>query len=214
MSAPARMEFLYRISWHCCRAIFATCFRWEVRHAELVPHTGGVILAANHASYLDPPLIGAALARPVTYLARKSLFRFPPLGWLLRRYHCIPVDRDAAAPVGLRTLLERLQAGDAVLLFPEGTRSPDGRIYPAQAGLGLLVLRSTAPVVPIRISGTFEALSRHHRWPRFRPVRVVFGEPLTFEIQRKEAALLDRVRLKALYREIGRVWEEAVQRLQ
>jgi 1-acyl-sn-glycerol-3-phosphate acyltransferase len=213
MSGVSRMEPIYRVSWRFCRLVFRLYFRWQVDHADRVPAEGGVILAPNHASYLDPPLVGAALTRPVSYLARRSLFRFPPLGWLLRQYRCIPVDRDAAAPAGLRTLLEHLHAGEAVLLFPEGTRSPDGGLRPAQVGLGLLVVRSEAPVVPIRIFGTYEAMSRHHRWPRPRPVRVVFGEPLRFEAQRREARDADRARLKALYQEIARIWEDAVRRL-
>lgn len=207
------MSPFYRFSWRICRLIFAVYFRWRVDFADRVPPVGGVILAPNHASFLDPPLVGAALHRPVTYLARKSLFRFPPVGWLLRQYHCIPVDREAAAPVGLRTLWEHLQAGQAVLLFPEGTRSPDGRIQPAQTGLGLLVVRSQAPVIPVRIQGTFEALSRHCVWPRPRPVRIVFGSPLDFAALRQEARTADRTRLKAIYREIARTWFDAVQAL-
>jgi 1-acyl-sn-glycerol-3-phosphate acyltransferase len=213
MTHPDRMDAFYRAGWLLCRCLFAVYFRWRVEHADRVPQTGGVILAPNHASFLDPPLVGAALKRPVTYLARKSLFRFPPMGWLLRRCHCIPVDREAATPAGLRTLLHRLQDGEAVLLFPEGTRSPDGVVRPPETGLGLLVVRSTAPVVPVRLCGTFEAYGRHHRWPRPRPVRVVFGMPMTFEAERREAATADRARLKALYREIGEAWYEAVRRL-
>lgn len=210
MTGAARMDPLYRVSWQFCRLVFRLCFRWQVEHVGRVPAEGGVILAPNHASFLDPPLVGAAVTRPVSYLARKSLFSFPLLGWLLRRYRCIPVDRNATAPAGLRTLLERLQAGEAVLLFPEGTRSPDGSLRPAQVGLGLLVVRSQAPVVPVRLFGTYEAWSRHRRLPRPRPVRVVFGHPLDFAPQRREAASADRARLKAIYQEIAQVWEEAV----
>ncbi|MCX7867117.1 lysophospholipid acyltransferase family protein [Limisphaera sp. VF-2] len=213
MSEPTRMDAFYRVGWLLCRGLFRWYFRWRVEHVDRVPRTGGVILAPNHASFLDPPLVGAALPRPVTYLARKSLFRFPPMGWLLRRCHCIPVDREAATPAGLRTLLQHLQAGAAVLLFPEGTRSADGRIHPAEAGLGLLVVRSAAPVVPVRICGTFEAYGRHLRWPRPRPVRIIFGTPMTFENLRQEARTADRVRLKAIYQEIAGQWLEAVRAL-
>ena len=142
--------------------MFAVYFRWRVFNPERVPRTGGVILAANHASFLDPPLVGSGLHRGINYLARESLFRFPGIGWLLRSWNSVPVDRDGGGAAGLKAILERLLAGGAIILFPEGTRTRDGKLQPARSGIGLTVIKSNAPVVPVRMFGTFEALGRDH----------------------------------------------------
>src|SRR5208282_81840 len=139
---------------------------WRVFNAERVLQTGGVILAANHASFLDPPLVGCGLHRQINFLARASLFRYPGIGWLLRKWNSVPVDRDGGGAAGLRAILDRLLAGGAIILFPEGTRTRDGKLQPARSGIGLTVIKSTAPVVPVRVFGTFPACGRHLRIPR------------------------------------------------
>src|SRR5437879_10737231 len=98
------MKPIYRLGWQLFRFIFATYFRWRVFHPERVPLTGPVILAANHASYLDPPLVGAGLKRPCSFLARETLFHTPLLGALLRSWECVPVDRDGGTAAGLRRI--------------------------------------------------------------------------------------------------------------
>ncbi|HXG48756.1 MAG TPA: lysophospholipid acyltransferase family protein, partial [Methylomirabilota bacterium] len=160
----------YLLGWLLSRLIFATWFRWRVFHPENVPLEGPVVLASNHASFLDPPLIGAGLRRPLNYLARESLFRFPGVGALLRSWNAVPVDRDGGSGAGLKAILDRLLRGGAILLFAEGTRTRDGRLQPARSGIGLVVIKSTAPVVPVRVFGTFEAYGRHHSFPRPRRV--------------------------------------------
>jgi 1-acyl-sn-glycerol-3-phosphate acyltransferase len=139
------MSLSYRIGWTLFRALYAVYFRWRVYNAERVPLQGGVILASNHASHLDPPLVGAALRRPINYLARESLFRFPVVGAVLRSWNAVPVNRDGGGSAGLRAILDRLLAGGGIILFPEGTRSRDGRLQPARPGVGLTVIKSTAP---------------------------------------------------------------------
>jgi len=196
------------------RALFACYFRWRVWHPEHVPTTGGLILACNHASYLDPPLVAAALPRPVSFLARKSLFRFPLLGWLLRRVYVVPLDRDGGSAAGLRTVLEQVQRGRAVILFPEGTRTHDGHLQAARSGIGLMVVRSGAPVVPVRVFGTYEAYGRHRRLPRPRPVAVRYGLPLRFDRQCAEAHTASKERLKAIYQEIADEILAAIARLE
>ncbi len=199
-SAPGRMHLSYRLGWLVFRAIFRGYFRWRVQHPERVPLNGAVILAANHASFLDPPLVGAALPRLVNFLARSTLFKVPVLGALLRQWRVVPVDRDGGG-AGLKAILDRLMTGGAVLLFPEGTRTHDGQFRPAQAGIGLLVIKSQAPVVPVRTFGTFEAFGRHMRFPRPRRVAVKFGHPLYFEKLRAEAKICSKPRLKAIYQQ-------------
>jgi 1-acyl-sn-glycerol-3-phosphate acyltransferase len=197
------MTLSYRIGWFFFRVFFAVYCRWRVHHPERVPATGPVILASNHASYLDPPLVGVGLRRQVNMLARSSLFRFPVFGPVLRSWDAVPVDRDGGTASGLRAILERLLAGGAILLFPEGTRSHDGRLRPAESGIGLIVIKSGAPVVPVRVFGTERAYGRHHRFPRPRRVAVKYGEPLRFESLRAEAATCDKKRLRQIYQQVA-----------
>src|SRR5882757_9887007 len=193
----------YRIGWTVFRAMYATYFHWRVFNAERVPLEGGVILASNHSSFLDPPLVGSGLHRDINYLARESLFRFPGVGALLRSWNAVPVDRDGGGARGLKAILDRLLAGGAIILFPEGTRSRDGELQPARSGIGLTVIKSTAAVVPVRVFGTYEAYSRHMRFPRpFHRVSVKYGRPMHFEQLRAEAKTCTKQRLKEIYQEI------------
>jgi 1-acyl-sn-glycerol-3-phosphate acyltransferase len=197
------MSLSYAIGWHCFRAIFFVYFRWKVFNPERVPLTGPVILASSHASFLDPPLAGVAIHRTINYLARESLFRFPVMGWVLRSWSCVPVNREGGGAGGLRAILERLTRGGAILLFPEGTRSRDGNLQPARAGVGLTVIKSNAPVIPVRVFGTFEAYGRHMRFPRPYSVSIKYGRPLDFKELRAEAAACDRQRLKAIHQQVA-----------
>ncbi|MBU6409738.1 MAG: 1-acyl-sn-glycerol-3-phosphate acyltransferase [Verrucomicrobia bacterium] len=208
------MNFLYWLGWLSFRAAFATFFRWRVYGTGNVPQTGPVILAANHASYLDPPLVGAGLTRPIHYLARRSLFRFPLIGPLLRKWKAVPLDRDGGGSQGMKVILERLRAGGGIVLFPEGTRSHDGRLQSPEAGIGFVVAKSEAPVVPVRVFGTFEAFGRQHKVPRPRQVAVVYGEPMRFEKLRARAATCDKARLREIYREIAGEIMTAIARLE
>lgn len=197
------MNASYRIAWWCFRFMFATYFRLRVYHPERVPTDGPVILAANHASYVDPPLVGTGVERLVNILARDSLFRYPGFGAMLRSWHAVPVARDSSGAAGLRAILDRLLAGGAILLFPEGTRTHDGNLLPARSGIGLVVIKSTAPVVPVRVWGTFEAYGRHLRIPRPRPVVVKYGRPMNFETLRAEGKTCTKARLKEIYQEVA-----------
>ncbi len=165
--------------------------------------TGGVILAANHVSFLDPFLVGAGLKRDINYLARESLFRFPVVGQILRSWNAVPVDRDGGGAKGLKIILRRLLDGAGIILFPEGTRSPDGKLQPARAGIGLTVAKSEAPVVPVRVFGTFEAYGRDMKFPRPKRVTVKYGAPMRFEKLRAEAKDCSKDRLKEIYQEIA-----------
>jgi len=197
------MNLSYRIGWNGFRLMYATYFRWRVCGAENVPASGGVILASNHASFLDPPLVGSGLRRDINYLARESLFRFPGIGALLRSWNAVPVDRDGGGAKGLKIILARLLAGNAIILFPEGTRTPDGQLQPARSGIGLTVIKSTAPVVPVRVFGTFAAYGRNHLFPRPHRVMVKYGRPLDFAQLRAEAQTCDKTRLKAIYQQVA-----------
>ncbi|HEX7343383.1 MAG TPA: lysophospholipid acyltransferase family protein [bacterium] len=152
-------------------------FGLTVEGLEHVPSQGKVLIAANHQSYLDPPLLGSVLPREINYLAKVELFRNPLFGALLRHLNCIPINRSGQDMESLRRAIRVLDSGGALLVFPEGTRSRRGDFLRPTRGLGLLAKQSGAPVVPAYIHGT------RGFWRRlFRPggLRVVFGEPLHF----------------------------------
>lgn len=154
--------------------------RLRVVGAERVPATGGVLLAPNHVSYIDPPTAGVACPRPVWFMAKEELFRAPVLGWLIPRVHSFPVRQGAADRRALRRAHELLTSGQVVNVFIEGTRSPDGRLLPPELGAAMMALRAGVPVVPVALINTDRFLPRHSAMPHFSRVTVVFGEPLTF----------------------------------
>ncbi|HUA39251.1 MAG TPA: lysophospholipid acyltransferase family protein [Candidatus Sulfopaludibacter sp.] len=197
------MNLSYRLGWVFFRAWYATYFRWRVYNAERVPETGAVILASNHASFLDPPLVGAGLKRGINYMARESLFRFPGIGALLRSWSAVPVDRDGGGAAGLKAILDRLLAGGGIILFPEGTRTRDGSLQPARSGIGLVVIKSNAPVVPVRVFGTYAAYGRHIKVPRPKRIALKYGQPMNFEKLRAEAKGCSKARLKEIYQQIA-----------
>ena len=197
------MSPVYFIGWCFFRLLYAVYFRWRVYNPERVPLTGGVVLAANHASFLDPPLVGSGLHRQINYLARASLFNNPLVGWVLRKWSAIPVDRDGGGAAGLKAILERLLDGGAIILFPEGTRTKDGKLQPARSGIGLTVIKSDAVVIPVRTFGTFECYSRNHKFPLPLKVAVKYGNPMEFKVLRAEAKTCSKPRLKEIYQEIA-----------
>ncbi len=208
------MNPVYFAGWCFYRAFYSLYCRWRVYNPERVPLQGPVILASNHASFLDPPLVGAGLRRGINYLARENLFRFPVMGWVLRNWDVVPVDREGGGAKGLKAILDRLLAGGAIILFPEGTRSRDGKLQPARSGIGLTVIKSTAPVVPVRVFGTFEAHGRHMVFPRPRRVAVKYGQPMTFEQLRAEAKVCSKTRLKEIYQQVADEIMAAIARLE
>jgi 1-acyl-sn-glycerol-3-phosphate acyltransferase len=180
------MNWSYRLGWIFFRTLFSTYLPTRFLHAERVPAAGPVILVSNHASFLDPPLVGAGFNRMVNYLARDTLFKVPLVAGLLRRWQVVPVDR-AGGGAGLKAILDRLLGGGIILLFPEGTRTRDGRLQAAKSGVGLTVIKSDAPVVPVRVFGTFRAYGRHLRWPRPGRLTVQYGRVMDFAALRREA---------------------------
>ena len=197
------MNPVYFLGWCFFRTVFKLYFRWRVFNPDRVPLEGPVILASNHASFLDPPLVGAGVKRGINYLARENLFRFPVMGWVLRNWQVVPVDREGGGARGLKAILDRLLDGGAIILFPEGTRTRDGKLQPARSGIGLTVIKSDAPLVPVRVFGTFEAYGRQMRFPRPRRVAVKYGQPMRFEQLRAEARVCAKPRLKEIYQQVA-----------
>lgn len=197
------MNWSYRLGWIFFRTLFSTYFRCRFYNAERVPKEGPVILASNHASFIDPPLVGAGFNRMVNYLARNTLFDVPVLASLLRSWKVVPVDREGGGGAGLKAILDRLLQGGVILLFPEGTRTSDGNLRPAKSGVGLTVIKSSAPVVPVRVFGTFEAYGRKMKVPRPKSLVVKYGKPMDFQSLREEAKTCSKQRLKEIYQQVA-----------
>ncbi len=197
------MNAVYFLGWTFYRTAFATYFHWKVFNPERVPLKGPAILASNHESFLDPPLVGSGVKRDINYLARKSLFEKPVVGWILRKVNAVPVDRDGGGAAGLKAIMDRLHGGGAIILFPEGTRTRDGKFQPARSGIGLTVIKSEAPVIPVRVFGTYQAWGRHIKFPRPHGVRVKYGMPMIFEQLRAEAKTCAKPRLKEIYQQVA-----------
>jgi 1-acyl-sn-glycerol-3-phosphate acyltransferase len=155
-------------------------FRMEVRGTEHIPATGPVLLVSNHASVLDPPLIGGAAPRPLCFMAKAELFRIPLFGRLIRALNARPVRREGSSAGALRDALGTLRAGNAVLVFPEGTRGTGDEVRAGKPGAGMLAVASGASVVPVYVSGTDRALPRGRTVPRPAKVVVRFGPAFTF----------------------------------
>jgi 1-acyl-sn-glycerol-3-phosphate acyltransferase len=156
-------------------------FRVEALHPERVPAAGPLLVVSNHASLLDPPLVGGVCPRRLAFLAKAELFRIPLFGRLIHALGARPVRRDGADPAALRTALRALEGEGALLVFPEGTRAEhEDRLRPAKPGVGMLAVMSGAAVVPVYVSGSGRAWPRGRRLPRPTKVRVVFGEPRFF----------------------------------
>jgi 1-acyl-sn-glycerol-3-phosphate acyltransferase len=170
----------YFIVYHLTRLIARVFFRFRVLHPERVIQKGPVILAMNHESYLDPPFAGIACRRAIYFLARKSLLDVPVLGWILPKLNVIPVDQEGGDRSALKTLIRILRANHCTIVFPEGSRTLDGNLQPAQPGIGFLIAKTRAPVVPMRIFGAHRALPRGGGKLRFCPITIVVGEPLWF----------------------------------
>jgi len=166
-------------AYYSAARLFASgCFGlltgWDVRGRQHIPREGGLLVASNHISFWDPPMVGSALPREVHFLAKEELFRTPGLGWLIRSLNSIPIRRGVADLSGLARALEVLRQGDALLLFPEGSRMRDGELHPPRPGVGMMAVQADVPIVPCYISGS----NRPSRWwRRGVKVRLWFGRP-------------------------------------
>src|SRR5437763_1799521 len=174
------MNFYYWLGYHLSRLQAQLFFGFRIIHRERVIETGPVILAVNHQSFFDPPLAGNAADRAIFYLAKKSLMNVPVLGWLLPKLNVIPVNLEGGDRSALKALIRVLSAGECALVFPEGSRTPDGNLQPAAAGLGLLIAKTRAPVVPMRIFGAFDAWPLRGKLHLGPKITIVAGKPIYF----------------------------------
>jgi len=197
------MHLWYRFCRFLFRVYFRLYHRGRIYNRERLPDAGGFILAGNHVSFLDPPFFGLACKREAFYMARDTLFRNPLAGAILRSWNCVPITRDRGDIGAMRAVLRMLGEGKAVLMFPEGTRSPDGNLQEPRAGIGMIVARANVPIIPLRIFGTNRALPRGASVPRPSRVEIKFGEPFTYPLP-ADFEQLPGERQKLVYLDIGR----------
>ena len=198
MSNPARplggSEFFYRWIRVVLFIAYRMCFRFQFSGSEKVPAASdkrGVILAPNHASYLDPPLLGISLKRRVTYLAKNYLFNHAFVGFLLRNIGAYPIKSASGNDFrSIRDLVRILKDGHCVVVFPEGTRSETGRFKEPESGIGFLAMKSGAWVVPVYIEGSYDAFPKGAKGFKCKPIKVFYGDAF-IPAQNKEWASME-----------------------
>jgi 1-acyl-sn-glycerol-3-phosphate acyltransferase len=174
-------DWLYRTGWVLVRGFARLVWRLEVQGASNVPLEGGVIIAPNHLSLLDPPLIGCACPRELRYLAKAELFRNRLFARFIRRLGAFPVERGTADVGAIKTALQFLKDGRAVIIFIEGTRGTGKYLLPPTPGVTLLARQSGAPVVPTAIVGSEQAWPKGSKLPHRAQVKVAFGTPVRYQ---------------------------------
>lgn len=194
--------FFQSLTWF----VYKVLFRYEAYGLHNIPPTGGAILAANHESFLDPPLVGASLTRPVSFMAKSELFEKKYFGFLIRNLHAFPIRQGKGDRAAIVETVKRLQEGHLLNMYPEGSRSEDGKLAPFQTGIGLLIRKAEVPVIPVAIVGSYEA------WPKgrkiFRPghLRVMYGPPLTLHTLPAAEAIAKLERVIRVMIEDLRAW--------
>lgn len=166
------IKFLARLST-------TAVFQIRCQGRDYLPGHGGALLLSNHQSNLDPFLIGLSCNRLIDYVARRTLFRFQAFGRILEWFGAIPIDREGSGFGGLKETLKRLKQGEIVLMFAEGTRSPDGEVHAMKPGFCAIARRCGLSVVPVALDGSYDAWPRQQRFPHRAIIHVQFGEPIT-----------------------------------
>ncbi|MHC5005471.1 MAG: lysophospholipid acyltransferase family protein [Planctomycetota bacterium] len=171
--APGRSRIHTLLVWGGIRGtlqlLLTLLYRLRYTGQENMPREGPAIVVGNHQSHLDPVIVGIVVHdRPCKSLARSSLFSFKPFGWAMSLCDAIPLSRGTSDMAAMRLALEELKVGRCVMLFPEGTRSPDGTLQRFLPGLRVLARRSGAPIVPVAVEGGFDIWPRDRRFPRLR----------------------------------------------
>jgi len=201
---PKARNLTWRTIQFVLQNVFCFWLGYRARGYQTLDEAEGGIVLANHQSFLDPLLIGLPLHRPVSFLARDSLFRVPIVGWILRNTYVMPINREAASTASLRETLRRLEHGYLVGLFPEGTRTETGAVGDFKPGFVALIRRSKLPVYPVGIAGGFQAMGRKSLLLRPARVRVVVGPPITVaELEQyagrdQDQALIEFVRARVI----------------
>ena len=186
-------RLIYSAFRYLFRYLLVAFFDFRAFGAGQVPQQGGVVLASNHQSFFDPILIGLPLRRRIRCAARDSLFRNPIIGLALRAVGGTPISRESFGAEDLKNLVQIVEEGGALVVFPEGTRTRDGERGTPRRGFALVAERARAPVVPVLIEGAHEAWPRHRQLFRRHRLRVVFGEAIHPPAAGEAEGLVERV---------------------
>ncbi|VBB07961.1 phospholipid/glycerol acyltransferase [Lucifera butyrica] len=187
---------MYEIVRTFLRLIFRVFFRWEITGRENIPAEGGVIIAANHVSLFDPPVLGCAISkRRIHFMAKEELFAIPIFGWLITKFHAFPVRRGVADRTAIRTTISLLEQGEVVGVFPEGTRSKTGMLGKAEPGVAMIASKVGATVVPAALTGTNKVFRDGFIFSRFT---VKFGEPIKVDKAKADKETLDALSRKIM----------------
>ncbi len=197
----------YRFIRFLLKYLFGILFQLKVEGCENIPQTGSAIVAANHTSYLDPPLIGVSTKRDVYYLARESLFKIWGFGWLIKKVHAFPVKTGVWDYSGFKTVFNLLHKNEIILVFPEGTRSKNGLLQKPYLGIGMIIYKMKVPVIPALITGAHKALPRGSKKLRINRIKVEFGKPISLE------DYFDKTKNKQTYKLISEKIMEEIEKL-
>lgn len=219
MTKYAHQRSLAKRIWYdllriVCRLLFLVVYGIRSEGRENIPREGGALVLSNHQSHFDPVLVGLGCDRRMNYLARETLFRFAPFRWLINSLDAIPIDREGLGLNGLKETLRRIKRGEMVLMFPEGTRTPDGEVHALKPGFCALARRLNVPLLPVAIDGAFDVWPRTSVLPRGGRINVEYGPPippeeiaryeereLVAEVERRIRALHARARRQLRRRE-------------
>ena len=174
--------FVYYISKYCLSIVFAVYFRLSRKGTENIPTSGAFLLASNHSSHLDPPILAVACNRHLYFLARSTLFKVPLLSLYLKSIGVISIKREGIDRKAFQKCIQTLQGGSSVVVFPEGTRTTDGGLQQAKPGLGMIIKSvPDCPVLPVYIDGTYSSFPKGAIFPKPTKVTVYFGKPFTID---------------------------------
>ena len=183
IESMANKPLIHRIIYESARIGMQTAgrllFRTQVLGLENWPKEGGGLVCSNHQSFVDPAFLGVACPRPMNYVARENLFAIPLFRNLIVALNAFPIDRDGAGLAGLKQTLRLLKGGELVVIFPEGTRTPDGELQELQPGFIAVARRGKSPVIPIALDGAYDVWPRHRKMPGLAKVAIAVGEPIT-----------------------------------
>ena len=188
------------------RLLWMTYLRLRCFGSQKMPREGAALICSNHQSHLDPILVANSVSRYVGFVARESLFKNRIFGWLITALGAFPINRDAGLG-GIKATLKRLKAGELVLIFPEGTRTPDGEIKPFKSGFCAIARRSKVPIVPVAIEGAYQAWPKSAKIPQPGQVRLKIGDPIPAD---KVAELSDEELTQLVQDEVSRLQQELI----
>jgi 1-acyl-sn-glycerol-3-phosphate acyltransferase len=208
-------QLVYETTYYAAAAGMTLGWSLRTEGRQHIPATGPALLIANHQSFFDPLLVGLGTRRHLCFLARKTLFERPAFSWLIRMLNAVPIDQEGVGKEGIKTILGQLQKGQSVVVFPEGSRTSDGRLQPLRPGIHLILKRTQSPIVPVGIAGAFDALPHWRSVPRLAPlfwpgcratIAVSIGKPIPSQ---PIAAMPREQALVELFGVLETVWRRA-----